>query len=55
MNPCRLAVRDTLGGAMNYTEIDYHKRFSVACTLDRQGRLLKQTRVDHNVQKAFAA
>ncbi len=28
---------------MNYTGIDYHKRYSVACTLDAQGHLLKQS------------
>ena len=26
---------------MNYTGIDYHKRYSVACTLDAQGRKLQ--------------
>ncbi|MFZ5495809.1 MAG: transposase [Verrucomicrobiota bacterium] len=40
---------------MNYTGIDYHKRYSVACTLDAQGRLLKQARIDHNAPDAFAA
>jgi transposase len=40
---------------MNYTGIDYHKRYSVACTLDAQGRLLKQARIDHNALEAFAA
>lgn len=29
---------------MNYTGIDYHKRYSVACTLDGQGHLLKEIR-----------
>lgn len=53
---CRLAARDTLGDVMNsYTGIDYHKRYSVACTLDGQGRLLKQARIDNNDPKAFAA
>jgi len=40
---------------MNYTGIDYHKRYSVACTLDAQGRLLKQARIDDNAPEAFAA
>ena len=40
---------------MNYTGIDHHKRYSVACTLDAQGRLLKQARLEHNAPEAFAA
>ena len=40
---------------MNYTGIDYHKRYSVACTLDAQGRLLQQARIDHNAPEGFAA
>jgi hypothetical protein len=40
---------------MNYTGIDYHKRYSVACTLDAQGRQLKQARIDHNAPESFAA
>lgn len=40
---------------MNYTGIDYHKRYSVACTLDAQGCLLKQARIDRNAPEAFAA
>jgi hypothetical protein len=40
---------------MNYTGIDYHKRYSVACTLNGQGRLVKQARIDHNAPEAFAA
>jgi hypothetical protein len=40
---------------MNYTGIDYHKRYSVACTMDAQGRLLKQARIDDNAPEAFAA
>jgi len=27
---------------MNCTGIDYHKRYSVACTLDAQGRKLQE-------------
>jgi transposase len=40
---------------MNYTGIDHHKKYSVACTLDAQGRLLKQARIDHNAAEAFEA
>jgi len=40
---------------MNYTGFDYHKRYSVACTLDAQGRQLKQVRINHNAREAFAA
>jgi transposase len=41
--------------AMNYTGIDYHKRYSVACTLDAQGRKLQEGRIDGNAVAAFAA
>ena len=41
--------------AMNYTGIDYHKRYSVACTLDAQGRKLQEARIDGNRVAAFAA
>ncbi|MCW5547561.1 MAG: IS110 family transposase [Opitutaceae bacterium] len=40
---------------MNYTGIDHHKRYSVACTLDAQGRRLLERRIDHNAPEAFAA
>lgn len=40
---------------MNYTGIDHHKRYSVACTLDGQGRLVRQGRIDHNAPEGFAA
>jgi transposase len=40
---------------MNYTGIDYHKRYSVACTLDAQGRKLQEGRIDGNAIAAFAA
>ena len=40
---------------MTYTGIDYHKRYSVACTLDAQGRRLLERRIDHNAPEAFAA
>jgi hypothetical protein len=40
---------------MNYTGIDYHKRYSVARTLNGRGRLLKQACIDHNAPEAFAA
>ena len=50
-----MAGRGILGAAMNYTGIEHHKRYSVACTLDGQSRLLKQARIDHNAPEAFAA
>lgn len=40
---------------MNYTGIDYHKKYSVACTLDGQGRRLHEARIDANAPEAFAA
>lgn len=44
-----------MAGAMNYTGIDYHKRYSVACTLDAQGRKLHEAKIEHNAPAAFAA
>jgi len=40
---------------MIYTGIDYHKRYSVACTLDVQGQKVHEARIDGNVPAAFAA
>jgi transposase len=40
---------------MIYTGIDHHKRYSVACALDAQGRKLLEKRIDHNAPEAFAA
>ena len=40
---------------MYYTGIDYHKRYSVACTLDAQGRKIREARIDANAPEAFAA
>ena len=40
---------------MKYTGIDYHKRYSVACTLDEQGRRVNEARIDANAPEAFAA
>jgi len=40
---------------MIYTGIDYHKRYSVACTLDAQGQKLHEARIDGNASAAFAA
>lgn len=37
------------------TGIDYHKRYSVACTLDAQVQKLHEARIDGNVPAAFAA
>jgi transposase len=39
---------------MLYTGIDYHKRYSVACTLDAQGRKVQEARIDGNAVEAFA-
>jgi len=36
---------------MIYTGIDYHNRYSVACTLDAQGRKLKEARIEANAPK----
>jgi transposase len=38
-----------------YTGIDYHKRYSVACTLDAQGHKIREARIDANAPAAFAA
>ena len=38
---------------MIYTGVDYHKRYSVACTLDAQGRKLKEARIEANAPEAF--
>ena len=40
---------------MNYTGIDHHKRYSVACTLDARGAKVLEKRIDHNAPEAFAA
>ena len=48
-------MRASLGAAMIYTGIDHHKRYSVACALDAQGRKLLEKRIDHNAPEAFAA
>ena len=40
---------------MLYTGIDYHKRYSVACTLDAQGRRVAERRLERNAPEAFAA
>ena len=40
---------------MIYTGIDYHKRYSVACTVDVQGRKLQEAKIDGNAVAAFAA
>lgn len=39
---------------MIYTGIDYHKRYSVACTLDAQGHKLHEAKIDGNAVEAFA-
>jgi hypothetical protein len=35
---------------MYYTGIDYHKRYSVACTLDAQGRKIREARIPASTQ-----
>lgn len=40
---------------MLYTGIDYHKRYSVLCTVDAEGRRVQSARVDQNEPAAFAA
>jgi hypothetical protein len=40
---------------MIYTGIDYHKRYSVACTLDAQGNKLSQARIEANTAEGFAS
>lgn len=40
---------------MLYTGIDYHKRYSVACTLDAQGNRVAERRIERNAPEAFAA
>ena len=40
---------------MYYTGIDYHKRYSVACTLDVQGLKIREARINANAPEAFAA
>jgi transposase len=39
---------------MLYTAIDYHKRYSVACTMDAAGARVKEARID-NAPEAFAS
>lgn len=40
---------------MLYTGIDYHKRYSVLCTVDGDGRRVQSARIDQNEPAAFAA
>jgi transposase len=40
---------------MLYTGIDYHKRYSVVCTLDAEGQRVQSARIDQNEPAAFAA
>ena len=55
----RVALREkaehTLAVMIYYTGIDYHKRYSVACTLDAQGHKIREARIDANAPAAFAA
>jgi transposase len=47
--------RGNLIAAMIYTGIDHHKRYSVAHTVDAQGRRLAEARIDYNRPEAFAS
>jgi hypothetical protein len=38
---------------MYYAGIDYHKRYSVVCVHDAQGRLVQEQRVDHAFPEVF--
>jgi transposase len=38
-----------------YTGIDYHKKFSVACTMDEQGNLVREGRIAGNTPEGFEA
>jgi hypothetical protein len=40
---------------MNYTGIDYHKRYSVVSTLDATGTRVCEARIDDNEPAVFAA
>jgi hypothetical protein len=40
---------------MLYTGIDYHKRYSVVCTVDAEGQRVQSARIDQNEPAAFAA
>lgn len=39
---------------MRYTGIDYHKRYSVACTVDTEGGRVQSARINQNEPAAFA-
>jgi transposase len=39
---------------MIYTGIDFHKHYSVACTMAQNGQILKESRLDHRNTAAFA-
>jgi hypothetical protein len=38
-----------------YTGIDYHKRYSVVCTVDTEGRRVQSAHIQQNKPAAFAA
>jgi len=40
---------------MNYTGIDYHKRYSVVCIIDEAGNILHEERIEHGFPERFAA
>lgn len=39
---------------MNYTGIDYHKRYSVLCTVDENGAIIREARIEPNDPVALA-
>ena len=40
---------------MLYTGIDYHKKYSVAYTVNATGTRIREARIDENAPAAFAA
>lgn len=40
---------------MHYTGIDYHKRYSVLCTVDQSGAVVREARIEPNDPAVFAA
>ena len=38
---------------MNYSGIDYHKRYSVICIVDENGEILQEQRIEHGFPEQF--
>lgn len=38
---------------MNYVGVDIHKKYSVLCALDKEGRKLREARVEGNASSGF--